>query len=147
MSKFNFDRIAQNMQELNRVLPVELANIAQNDFVANFQRQGFNGEKWKEVQRRQKGTKAYKYPKKKGLSRRTKPILIMSGAMRRKTSTMIRQIMGRGKIRLVLDLEYAAVHNEGTDRVPQRQFIGQTPELTRKQRAAAVKRIDRIWQA
>lgn len=146
MSKFNFDRVIRNMDEINRVIPTELANIAQNDFVQNFQRQSFDGDKWKEVNRRIKGTKEYKYPKKKRLSRRTKPILIESGNMRRKTSSMIRQVMKK-KVRMVLDLPYAAAQNYGTDNIAARPFVGQTRELTAKQKAHINKRIEGIWQA
>ena len=145
MSKFNFDKIAKNMQELNRTVPVLLANAAQKEFVANFQRQGFDGEKWQEVNRRIKGTREYKYPKKKGLSRRTKPILIMSGNMRRKASSMIRQVTSK-KVRMILDLPYAAAHNYGTDKITQRQFVGQTKQLTAIQTDIINKEVDRIWQ-
>ena len=47
MSKFNFDRVVKNMEQLKRELPPVLANQAQNYFVRTFTAQGFAGKSWK----------------------------------------------------------------------------------------------------
>lgn len=138
MSQFKFDRVLQNMEQLKRELPPVLANQAQNYFVQAFTAQGLGGKKWKEVQRRIPGTKAYKYPKNKGLSRRTKPILVETGKLRRAVSNSIRQAQF-DKIRLVVDLPYADRQNQD------RPFMADTNELRSKQRTTIINYIDKVW--
>ena len=141
---------------------VTLSNQAQNYFVDSFNKEGFDGQKWKEVQRRTPGTSAFKYPKKKGRQRRTAKILIgagyksRGGTLRRAVSTMARtaQISGL-RTRMVIDLPYAMAHNEGTKtagrnrstNIPKRQFVGQTNELTNMQKAKIKQIIDDTWKS
>ena len=110
----------------------------------SWRKQGFDGNKWQEVRRRIEGTNEYKYPIKKGLSRRTKPILIGSGRLRRKVANSV-VLANWNMIKLLVDLPYAAVHNEGTDTTPQRQFMGQTNELTKMQRDRIDSFFDQVW--
>ena len=139
--KFNFDEILKELKSATREVLVVLSNQAQNYFLDSFTKQGFDGNDWKEVQRRIPGTNAYKYPKTKGLQRRTSPILvgagykIRGGTLRRSVSVMARtaEISGT-KLRMVIDLPYAKIQNET------RQFVGQTKELSRIQK----EEIDRI---
>lgn len=139
--KFHFDEILKELKSATREVLVVLSNQAQNYFLESFTKQGFNGNDWKEVQRRTPGTNAYKYPKTKGLQRRTSPILvgagykIRGGTLRRTVSVMARtaEISGT-KLRMVVDLPYAKIQNET------RQFVGQTKELSRIQK----EEIDRI---
>lgn len=145
MSKFGFDRVLKNLQQVKRELPILLANQAERYFTDSFQKQGFNGRKWMEVQRRTPNTRAYMYPKTKGLSRRKKPILIGTGRLRRAVANS-KKIATFNKIVLEVNLPYAANHNEG-DTVPQRQYMGQTNELTMKQNKLITATVDRIWKA
>jgi phage gpG-like protein len=145
MSKFNFYRVLDNLNKIKRELPVLLANQAENYFVDNFKKQGFDNKKWQEVQRRIAETRPYMYPKNKGLSRRKKPILIGSGRLRRAVANS-KKITTFNKILLEVNLPYAANHNEG-DTVPKRQYIGQTRELTNKRVKLINSTVDRIWQA
>jgi len=153
MDKFNFDDIKEKLIKSNREIMVELSNLSQNYFLSSWKKQGFNGEAWKDVQRREPGTKAYKYPKKKGLQRRTQPILIGSGfktrggTLRRAVSNMARTAeISTNRSRMVVDVPYAGYLNEGTDKMVARKFVGQTQELTDKQQKAITKIIDRIWK-
>ncbi len=145
MNKFNLDRVQVNLDRVKKTIPVLLANQAENHFTENFKKQGFEDKKWKEVQRRIPGTRAYKYPKTKGLSRRKKPILIGTGRLRRAVSNSKKRVTF-DKILLEVNLPYAANHNEG-DTVPQRKYMGDSPQLRRKQRDLIEKQIDTIWQA
>lgn len=111
-NRFNFDQVKQNLERTKRELPVRLAKQAENYFTASFTKQGFDGKKWKEVNRRIPGTYEYKYPKSKGLTRRTKPILIGSGALRRAVSNSIRNATFE-LVELQVDLPYAQIHNQG----------------------------------
>jgi len=142
--KFNFAEVKRKIELTKKQLPVILAKETEKEFVENFKRQGFFGGTWQVPQRRIAGTNAYKYPKKRGLSRRTKPTLTMSGILRRAVNNSIR-VKTFELIKLVVDLPYAARHNEGLDGMPKRQFMGEHPELVKKQKAIITKFFDKVW--
>lgn len=120
-------------------LPLRIANNTRNFFVRNFNRQQWEGVRWKEVKRRIEGTNEYKYPKTRKLSRRINPILVGSGgakgqsggALRRAVANSIRSYNWR-EIRLGItsDVPYAIYHNNGDGKIPKRRFIGPNKELT-----------------
>jgi len=128
--KFNFAGLKENLRRMHTELPDLLANQAQNYFSKSFFKQGWNGKSWKEVQRRIPGTNAYKYPKKKDLGRRKRPILVGKGStkLRRAVANSVR-VKTWPVVRLVVDLPYARRHNEGLDGMSKRQYMGQTQEL------------------
>lgn len=158
----NLDIVRQKLAQSQREMLVLLPNQAQNYFLSSFKKQGFDGQSWKEVKRRDPDEKAYKYPAKKGLQRRTSPILIgagykvRGGTLRRAVSNMARTTQTRGNgFRMIVDLPYAKIHNEGlagkafgkhSFDMPRRQYVGQTAELTRMQTQLITKTIDRIWK-
>jgi hypothetical protein len=118
--RFNFAEVQKKLIEAKREIIVLLPNQAQNYFVKSFTDQGFDGQSWKNVERREEGTKAYKYPKTKGLQRRTQPILVgagwkkRGGTLRRAVSTMARTSVSYEQgFKMIVDLPYAAIHNEG----------------------------------
>ena len=113
-NKFEFDKVFEKLQQMKPKLPQEIAAIAQSSFVKNFNDESFFGKKWQQVQRRIEGTKAYKYPKTKKLSRRVKPILVGTGKLKREVNSSIRQATF-DEVRLGVDLPYAAAQNEGTN--------------------------------
>lgn len=128
-------------------LPVILANHAQNYFVSSFTKQGWDDKGWKEVKRRQPGTDEYKYPKFKGLSRRTSPILVRTGRLRRAVSNSIRSATFQS-VRLVVDLPYAAAQNDGDSiNLPKRHYMGNSPVLMQQQRIKIKSFINKTWQA
>jgi hypothetical protein len=73
------EKINKANAELNLLIQSKLPAIigieAVNHFKENFQREGFDKEKWKEVQRRTGGTKAFKYNSKHHPTRTTRKIL------------------------------------------------------------------------
>jgi phage gpG-like protein len=133
-NRFEFDKVMQRFEFAKIDVPVRIANVARNYFVNSFTVGGFDGKKWKEVQRRIPGTKAYKYPKNSQLSRRTNPILVgtykgrSGGNLRRQVNNSIRRA-DFFEIRLGVSAPYAQYHNEGTDKIPQRKFMGESREL------------------
>lgn len=147
MDKFNFDRIGENFKAAKNRLPIVVANATQNYFMNSWKEQGFNGEKWQEVKRREPGTRAYIYPKMKRLGRRTSAILVRSGDLRRAVGNSIRQATFE-KIELVVPEKYAEAHNEGNPKknIPKRQFVGQTETLTRIQIEKITQGVDFIWR-
>ena len=129
----DFSKHLQHLeQELQRQLahdlPVKLGNLAVRMFKDNFQKEGFFGRAWKEVKRRL-------HPSGKNRAADTRAILTgPTGNLGRSIQFTPRD----GSVLIESDLPYAAAHNEGTTnagrshnvRIPQRQFIGESPELT-----------------
>lgn len=134
-NKFGLDDVIKRFDSLKRSVPILLANQAQRFFVDTFTNQAWpDTGKWEEVNRRISGTKEYKYPKTKGLSRRVTPILVRSGALRRAVSNSIRQAtFERIRLDVPTSLAYAGVHNFGTNKIPMRKFMGDSPILRKKQ--------------
>src|SRR5450631_3656166 len=95
-----------------RELPIQLAAQAENYFHRSFDNQGFDGKQWQNVKRKIEGTPEYKYPALKGLSRRTKPILQLSGALRTAVGRSIQQATFE-KVVLSVALPYASAQNDG----------------------------------
>lgn len=145
-NKFGTGKILEAVAKMKRDLPVLLANQAQRYFTATFKEQGFDGNGWKEVKRRIEGTPEWKYPKTKGLSRRTTPILVRTGKLRRAVSNSIRNATFES-VKLVAPIPYASYQNEGTDKIPKRKFMGDSQTLRRKQRELIEKNIDKAFKA
>ena len=150
MSKgFNIAAVRRNLEQTKRELPVKLAKQAEAYFTGAFSRGGMEGEQpWQEVQRRIPGTRAWKYPKKRGLSRRTRPILIgETASLRRRTANSAREARW-GYVRLVVEHPAAEVHNEGDEArgIPARPYMKQTPALASKQEKMITTYMDKVWK-
>lgn len=145
MSKFNFDKIQEAMEQVKQDLPLLLANQAQNHFADAFKEQGFNGQAWPEVQRRTPGTKAYRWPSKPKQSSRTSPILVRRGLLRRAVASSVKLATFQ-LIRLEVSRPGAKAINEGDAHMPKRQFMGHNPMLQAKQIALIRKYVmNRLW--
>ena len=151
--KFGFGRILDSFAKAKNEIPILIANKTQNYFAQSWQTQSWDGQKWPEVKRRQEGTNEYKYPKNKGLGRRTRAILVQSGALRRAVQNSIRQATFN-KVHLVIPLDYAGIHNFGGEglafgkhrfMMPKRQYMGQTDALTVIQKEVITSNISKIW--
>lgn len=158
-NKFGTDKILQNIQQLKNTLPVELANQAQNFFMASWKKQGFDDggvQSWPVPKRRIEGTEEYKYPKSKGLGRRTRATLVQSGALRRAVGMSIRSTTFE-KVQLIVGdmqpsgsgvkgkFDYARYQNEGTDKIPKRKFMGDSATLRQMQIKKISSSIDKVW--
>lgn len=148
-NKFHTAQILNNLNKVKKTLPVVLANQAQNFFVDSFKKEGFQTGsgvlKWKMVKRRIPGTYEYKYPKKKQLSRRSSPILVRTGKLRRAVGNSIRSATF-DRVELTVGVPYASYHNEGTDDIPKRQFVGDSKALRVMQVKTLNQTIDGIWR-
>lgn len=142
-SPWNLDEVEKRLHQTKEVLPAEIANVSQSYFESSWRKQGYDGKKWKEVQRRIPGTKAYKYPKTKGLGRKTRAILVRSGRLRRSFHVLSKRW---DNITIANSAPYARYNNEGGKNLPQRQFMGQTNELGQKQIRIINKAFDDIWR-
>jgi len=153
MSKFNFQKVKDNIAQVKRELPVLLANDAQKYFLGAFKDQGWNGGHWAEVQRRIPGTPEWKYPKTKGLSRRDKPILTGTGRLRREVSLLAgnAKVVNKGfnfTVTLAIDdsvVDYAGYLNDGTTKMVQRKFMGDSPALRKILKGRIVRYMDKVW--
>jgi phage gpG-like protein len=149
MSKFNFDKVQRNIEKLKRDLPIVLANDAQRFFNSSFVKQGWDGVNWITPQRKIAGTNAYKYPKKGANARHTRATLVGSGKLRR---TVAQSLVSKTfqSIKFIVNLPYAAVHNEGLPikggRMPQRKFMGDSETLRKLQREKINKAVKSVWQ-
>jgi hypothetical protein len=150
---FTFDKLRQNLAQVKKDLPRLLANDAQNYFLGAFKNEGWDGSKWKEVQRRIEGTPEYKYPLKKGLSRHDKKILIGTGRLRREVSNIAANArVSESAFNFTVTLSinsnivpYEGYNNFGTEHIPARQFMGDSPGLRAILRKRIVNYIDKIW--
>jgi hypothetical protein len=145
LSRFNLDEVKRKLQLSKRIIPVKLAKLTENHFVGHFTDESFEGVKWQTPKRKIVGTPEYKYPKTKGLGRRTSNILVRSGALRRATSNSIR-VQTWNEIKLINAIPYAIYNNEGTNRIPARPFMKDSPQLQKKQVSLYKSEIDKIWK-
>jgi phage gpG-like protein len=121
-NRFEFEKIVAKLEKAKNDLPKKVASDIRIYFLGSFKKQGWDGQKWKEVKRREKENQTKKDKK---------PILIQSGTLRRAVNESVRKETW-DEIRLGIDVEYAKYHNEGTDKIPKRQFMGSSKELDEK---------------
>jgi len=146
VNKFNLKEVFARFEKLKTELPRVVANQAQNYFVRAFTAQAWDGDRWKEVNRRIPGTPEYKYPKFKGLSRRTTPILVRTGRLRRSVSNSIK-IARWDRIQLIAEAPGAIALNEGNPErnLEARPYMKQSDILDQEIRAKITKYVDKIW--
>lgn len=146
-SQFDFNRVQIRLKEAEKGLSLSLANVAKNDFLNNFREQGFNGQKWREVQRRIAGTRAY--AGNKDLGKRTRAILQGkgSGRLRKDVANSVSNGIKHSELSytLIVKNEYSNYHNEGTAKIPQRQFVGMTEKLNKKLLNKINEKFSKIW--
>ncbi len=133
-------RVRQHRREINKILlkdlPIIIGKEAKDVFSKNFHKQAWGRKPWQEVQRRQSWTRAHAYAKEHHPARTSRRILTGD------TGDLGRSLeynAETGKVTVSSDLVYAAVHNYGLRAgrgsgftMPQRQFIGEDPELLKK---------------
>lgn len=149
-NKLDMSKVVQRWNKAKNQLPKLLTNVSKNMFVDSWKRQGWDGEKWKEVQRRTPGTRAYKNATK---SARTRAILVQSGTLRR---SIVINSQTFSRMTISANVPYAEVHNEGfrgtinvrpsvrngkkvraysyKANIPQRKFMGHGKEVEKAQR-------------
>lgn len=145
-NKFHFDQVIKDFEKVKRELPRELAVDSQNFFQESFRKQGWddNGvQEWKTPQRRIPGTRTYRYPKTRDLGRRTRAILVKSGALRR--DIRIRSVSFHRTV-ISTSLPYAQRHNEGLNGMPKRKFMGVSRKLEGQHLDKIKKRVNGIWK-
>jgi len=103
--------------QLNKI--VEAAGvISVNHFTKSFSDGGFTDEsleRWKPRKKRERGG--------------SRAVLVKSGRLRRSLRS---RRLGNLAVKIMTDVPYARVHNNGEGRMPKRQFIGYSGQLNRK---------------
>lgn len=129
-NRFNFGEIAQKIKLID--LSLDLANTAKNEFLNNFRTQSFNGKAWQ---------------KRKSTKDAGRNLLVKSGRLRRDVSNSVSTGHKNSNLSytLVVNNPYAAFNNEGTNKMPQRQFVGMTAELNKKLLMKINQRVIKIW--
>jgi hypothetical protein len=129
--------IIKNKKEINRAIRefvTIMGNEAKNHFIKSFTDQGFTDSnliKWK--------------PRKsKSLRERGRGILIKTGDLRR-SIRVINKTFNSVTLGTVNN-KYGVYHNEGTGRLPKRQFMGNSRALNNRLRAIFNKKINMIYR-
>lgn len=103
--------------QLNKI--VDAAGVlAVNHFTKSFANQGFTDEsisRWQPRKRAERG--------------KNRAVLVKSGRLRRSLRS---KRFGSLAVKIMTDVPYASVHNNGEGRMPKRQFIGYSGQLNRK---------------
>jgi phage gpG-like protein len=129
-NNFNFGEIASKIKSID--LSLDMANTAKNDFLNNFKTQSFEGKAWK---------------KRKSTKDPGRNLLVKSGRLRRDVSNSVSTGHKNSNLSytLVVNNPYAGYNNEGTNKMPQRQFVGMTPELNKKLLLKISQRLNKVW--
>jgi phage gpG-like protein len=134
---------------LLRDLPKIIGKEAKDLFTQNFANEAWGRKAWPEVKRRQSGTKANAWARKHSPASTTRRILTgHTGDLGRS----IEYNAQTGKVSVTSELIYAAVHNYGLKAgrgsgftMPQRQFIGNDPELIEKVHATVNDKLNKLF--
>lgn len=133
-SKFNLGKVEKGGRTAMERSIILIGNEAKNFFVASFRKQGFddrNVQPWK--------------PRKKEGKRKGRAILVDSGDLRR---SIVREPVNKTQlsVKISTDLPYAKVHNEGTSKMPKRQFMGDSYKLNEMCKKIIVSQLDKIFK-
>lgn len=128
--KLDFSAAIKELEKRKSDLPKTVANTAVNFYVNNFNKAEWEGVKWKEVKRREKG--GDNSDAKRGILKGKTRSLYLA------LKKSVRSANWKG-VRFGIDLSYAAVHNEGLKAgrgkgfiMPKRKFIGNNMLLNKK---------------
>lgn len=126
----NFIKIVKRINRLMDTWPLRAANTARNFFDESFENKGFTDkklEKWDPVY-------------KKG--REKERPLVDTGSLR---NNIHADSEGKGEAIVYADTDYAPYQNEGTNDLPQRQFMGNSEVLEEQLEADLHHALDKIF--
>lgn len=128
------DKMPQTMNKLKIVLGAR----AKKHFLLGFAKGGGQTDAslggWKPL--------STKYSERKRKDDKKRTILVDTGDM---FGAIHNRINTEGFSVYVADLEYAEYHNEGTDKIPQREFIGESDELEEESLKRIQEEIDKLF--
>ena len=136
MSKLKFDKVINAFKKSKSDLPGILGVQAVNFFNSSFKKQA-----WEDTTIRHWKKRLYD----RSARDKTRKILVDTGRLRRAVSTSLKSV-SYDKIVFRVDVPYGEYHNEGTSKLPQRKFMGDSPKL-RKMQISKIKQVFKsIWQ-
>ena len=130
MSKFGFDRIITELKESSEELMKELANNAKDYFINNFNEKSFNKESWP-------SRKPNKYDD-------GHPLLEKTGELKSAVENPEIQTTDNS-YEITVDNEYGQYHNEGTENLPKREWMGESEELNKMQESIIIDHVNKIF--
>jgi len=113
-------------------LPLKLGNIGKRHFVKGFRIGGFQTDD---------SRNGWKSRKRNTRRNRGRAILVDTGALRR--SIKITRA-NRRMVAIGTNLKYAEFNNDGTDKLPQREFLGDSKVLEKKLKRKIEREINKI---
>lgn len=125
-------------------LPKIIGNRAVKMYKQNFQTESFFGQRWRDVKRRTNPPKHSKHPARA----RHKILTGDTGDLGRSIKADTSQ---KGQVTIYSDAKsrkgfyYGVAHNEGTNRIPKRQFLGNHPDIQRMVKQEIEKAIGRAF--
>ena len=123
-------------------LPRAIGMIAKAHFEMNFKKQGFDGIKWAEVERRESGTKAYK-----SATKAQKTSSILSGKTKLLAKSIYIKKATWPRIVMASSSPYGIYHNNGiSGRLKQRKFMGNSDKLNKKVISFVKKQLDWVFK-
>ena len=130
-NKLDFTEAIKKLERAKSTLPQQLGNQAVKFFVANFNKESWEGHKWKEVQRRLSKSAGTSSDRTRGILKgKTRHLyLALKNSLR---------VANWKQIVLGIDVPYAQIQNEGgvTSRggkIDARPYIGPNKELQERQ--------------
>lgn len=128
MSKFNFIAKKRALVIARKVALERMANNSVQYFkVDSFDKSAFDGNKWKARKDNDSSRK----------------LLVKTGRMRQDIRITERGINHR---RIGTSVPYAKYHNEGTNRLPQRKFIGNSKWLYRRNAVELLRAVKSVFR-
>ncbi len=138
MSKFNFDKQLKALEGTKSSLPVKLGNATQRFFLSSFKEEGWNDGGLNRWPDRKDDTN-------------TRSLLVKSGRLRKAVADCLREA-NWNRIKFVVDVPYAQIHNEGgyagrnhAAKIPKRQFIGDSATLRKIQTDLIIQEFNKIF--
>lgn len=126
------------MRKFERAVPKQVGNMMLNHFLQSFDDEAFSDTRKSSDPWKQRSSKT-KADRRTG---RRRGLLIQSGSLkgslRVNSATMKKIAVGS------YGIKYATFHNNGTKRLPKRQFIGESQVLNRKIRTLIKKKLKQI---
>lgn len=138
--RFAFKKTTQDLERLKRTLPRIAGEAAKNHFLIGFRKGGGQTDKsisgWK--------PRATARTPRAGRRSQGRALLVRSGALR--ADIAVRGACFNKVAINVVHIPYAAFHNRGTARMPQREFMGKSKALEQKIERIVRQELKRVGQ-
>jgi hypothetical protein len=122
-------------QRIKDTLPRQIANLAKNHFLDGFRRGGHQTDS---------SLSGWAQRKKQDKNKKRRAILIKSSSL--KNDVDVRRTTFEEIVLGTKDVDYGEYHNEGTEKMPMREFLGDSKKLDRKILKFASRQFDKEYK-